>query len=238
MNAQQQEVLDIEPTRRLRHIGARLTVLLALALGIALAPVLATSASATTAVPAPPVVIGPGPQTGGLSGNAPDTVVGASYSYKYASFMALPCTTITKGSLPPGLKFNGPTCTISGKPTTAGTYAFTVSATTRVAATKVSLADTIVVAARKTTITGDAPNGAPAIAYSFTYTTNSPKGCFALVFGSLPPGLTFNAASCTISGTPAQTGTYRFTVYTADFQASVTDTITIAFPTIITHPHP
>ncbi len=84
-----------------------------------------------------------------------------------------------------------------------------------------------------TTITGQAPdmaagNSMVSIYYVYSYKTNSPGGCYGKpTYGSLPPGLAFNAATCTLSGTPTTPGTYRFNLFTANWKAYVADTIVV-----------
>ena len=84
-----------------------------------------------------------------------------------------------------------------------------------------------------TTITGQTPdmvagNSMVSIYYSFSYQTNSPGGCYGTpTYGALPAGLKFNAATCTLSGTPTTPGTYRFNLYTANWKAYVADTIVV-----------
>ena len=132
---------------------------------------------------------------------------------------------ITSGALPPGLTINppltGPSVTISGTPTTQGTFPFTVRVT-----------DTLgQVATRALSITVSLP-GAPQIT-----TTSLPSGTInrtynqavlatgtgALTYsivspgtGTLPPGLTLNPSTGTITGAPTATGTFPFTVRVAD----------------------
>jgi hypothetical protein len=84
-----------------------------------------------------------------------------------------------------------------------------------------------------TTITGQAPdmvagNSAVSIYFSYSYKTNSPGGCYGTpTYGALPPGLKFNAATCTLSGTPTTPGTYRFNLFAANWKAYVADTIVV-----------
>jgi DNA-binding beta-propeller fold protein YncE len=144
--------------------------------------------------------------------------------------------TYTASALPPGLTFDPGTRTISGTPTTPGTTNITVTATDPSGATAT---DTFGLAVANT---NDAPVVANEIAdqtvdedtaYSYTIPANT----FTDVDGdnltyttsALPPGLTFDSASGTISGTPTIPGTTNITVTATDTTgASATDTFALA----------
>ncbi len=63
-----------------------------------------------------------------LQTNAPGGVVGSGYNFASSAYtQGAPVFTITSGSLPPGLNLNGTTGVVTGTPTTAGTFNFTIS---------------------------------------------------------------------------------------------------------------
>lgn len=68
------------------------------------------------------------------------------------------------------------------------------------------------------TITGNPPSGVVGTPYSATITANGGTAplTLSLKTGSLPPGLTFNAATGLISGTPTATGNYSFVLQATD----------------------
>ena len=84
------------------------------------------------------------------------------------------------------------------------------------------------------------PNYAPVgQAYSYTYAASTPPGepnaTFALASGKLPPGLTLNATTGVLSGTPTSSGTFTFVVQTQNaVQRSVSPLtgITTLTPTV------
>src|SRR5271157_245600 len=163
-----------------------------------------------------------------ITGTVPNGTVGVSYS---ASLTVTPSTTaatwsISAGSLPPGL--SGPSGTsfvgmISGTPTAAGTYSFTVQASLagpNAAAILVTQAYTVVIAGPQgspvSISTSSLPDGAIGVAYSQGVTAVGGYGlntyAFALTQGTLPPGLGLNTSSGVIFGTPTTTGLFNFTM--------------------------
>lgn len=122
---------------------------------------------------------------------------------------------IAAGTLPAGLVGNPSTGVISGTPTTAGTKTFTAKFTetgTGLSDTQV-LSITIAAAGAPVIATTTLPNGAVAVPYSATLQTVGNKpGVWARTAGVLPAGLTLNAATGVISGTPTTAGVSNFTV--------------------------
>jgi len=128
---------------------------------------------------------------------------------------------ITAGGLPPGLAINASTGLISGTPTTAGTYDFTVYAKVNADSRSDTKAPGIVVRSPLVVSAGEpfVANRAQAevsVPFDATITATGGFGThtWAVAAGTLPPGLTLvNGA---ISGTPTTAGNYAFI-------ASVTD---------------
>ena len=91
------------------------------------------------------------------------------------------------------------------------------------------------------TFTADSPPSYAPVgkAYSYTYKASTPPGepnaTFALASGQLPPGLTLNATTGVLSGTPTSSGTFTFVVQTQNtVQRSVSPLtgITTVTPTV------
>jgi hypothetical protein len=142
------------------------------------------------------------------------------------------------GSLPPGLSVlpGSGTATITGTPTTAGTYNFTMAAEESPGVNRVERQFSITINPDPalTLSPSSVSDGAVALAYSVTFSVSGGTGPFTFEFlGSQVPGLTFSAATRTLSGVPTTAGTYPF-------QVRVTDSATEASRTnsysLVVHP--
>ena len=129
---------------------------------------------------------------------------------------------IPVGSLPPGLTLGspptGPNISISGTPTTRGTFNFTlrVADTLGQFATR-ALSITVTLPAAPNITTTSLPAGTINQTYNeAVLATGTGTLTWSLSAGSLPPGLNLNATTGTIIGTPTTTGTFPFTVRVAD----------------------
>jgi len=124
---------------------------------------------------------------------------------------------VSGGSLQPGLTLNSSTGLLSGTPTTAGSYAFTVKVTDT-AGGSATQAATVTIAAGPSLANPAPPSGQAAVAYSDALSVTGGTGPFtwAVSSGSLPSGLTLNSSTGVLSGTPAAAGLYTFTVKVTD----------------------
>jgi hypothetical protein len=156
--------------------------------------------------------------------------VGSPYSATLArSGGTSPFTfSITSGSLPPGLTLNTSNGTISGTPTTAGTYTYTAKVVDAYGKSDTTTC-TITVAGQALDLQCGTCGTAKAYkgtAYSATYAVKGGAApfTFSITSGSLPPGLSLNASTGVISGTPTTTGSYTFTAKVVDSKGK-TDTV-------------
>lgn len=182
----------------------------------------------TTSAPQPlSVAVGamPAATVGSSYGANPVSASGGTVPYTYAA-----------GGLPAGLSINPSTGTVSGTPTTAGSYApvFTVTDSLGATASRSgSVTVTAAPAAPPSFVTGATlPTGKLRAAYSTTIqvTGGAPGYTWARIAGSLPPGLTLtgSGASATLSGTPTKQGTFSFTLRVTDSAgASVSRTFSL-----------
>lgn len=107
---------------------------------------------------------------------------------------------------------------ISGTPTTAGGFDLAVTLTDSTGAV-FSRTYTLGVSRAVTITTTSLPDGSPGAPYSATLTGTggSIPFAWAVSAGSLPPGLTLNAATGVINGTPTTQGSFTFTIQVTDF---------------------
>ena len=162
--------------------------------------------------------------------SAPAAKVGVAFNWSpiASGTPATPTVTLKTGSLPTGLTLasaNGGT--LSGTPTTANTYNFTLTATN--SAGSIDLPVTIVVTLVPA-FTGSAPTpGMANKSYTYTFAANFTTPTFTLKTGAFPTGLTQSGTyGATLSGTPSAAGTFTFTMtaafntYTVDQEFSIT----------------
>lgn len=124
---------------------------------------------------------------------------------------------ITSGALPPGLTLTS-SGVLSGTPTAGGTFNFTITATDANSFTA-SRAYSVTIGAPTVTVN---PAAAPAAqvttAYSQTFsaTGGTAPYTYAVTTGTLPAGLSLNASTGVLSGTPTTLGSNTFTVKATD----------------------
>ncbi len=147
--------------------------------------------------------------------------------------------TVSSGLLPPGLTLLGDT--ISGTPTKAGSYTFTVSVTD---ANKLTGTGTVTIDIAWPTLTVAPPTLGKAVAkvpYRVVLTTTGGVApyTYALASGALPPGLSLGSNGV-ISGTPSgPAGDFTFTVGITDANgapATVTYVVHYLAPDIVVGP--
>lgn len=125
---------------------------------------------------------------------------------------------ISSGSLPPGLTLGAsgtPSTSISGTPTTSGTYAFTVMVTDSAGNTDSKAYTITVKAVTFSVLTDSLSDGTMNVAYSASLSATAgvcEPYTWSISSGSLPAGLSIDSSTGKISGTPTVAETATFTV--------------------------
>jgi large repetitive protein len=159
------------------------------------------------------------------------TASGGTAPYTYA---------VTSGAFPAGMSLNPTTGALSGTPTAAGSFNFTVTVTDH-SGSEVMAAYSLTVSAPTITVS-PATLTVPAFgsAYNQTLTASGGTGSYtySVAAGALPAGLALSSAGV-ISGTPTTSGSFNFTVTAKDgdgFTGSKAYSLTVSAPTIMVSP--
>ncbi len=166
-------------------------------------------------------------------------VIGTAFtSYTFAANgTPAPAYSIANGSLPSGLTLSS-AGVLSGTPTAAGSYTFTVQASnTAGSVNSNSITITVSIANQAPSTFSDqipATSGVVGTAFAlYTFVANgTPTPTYSIVSGALPSGLTLSASGV-LSGTPIVAGAYTFTVQASNSAGNVNSnpiTITITPP--------
>ncbi|MGE3434176.1 MAG: putative Ig domain-containing protein, partial [Blastocatellales bacterium] len=157
----------------------------------------------------------------------PNGRVGAAYDQTItlngASVPSENLITVSAGALPPGLRLekqNDSFGLLRGAPTAAGMYRFTITITHILSGCRASRSYTLTITPPCSAITVN-PVGLPAALQgrAFNQTLTATGGAapysFAVTAGALPPGMSLSAGG-SLSGAPAQPGSFPFTVTATD----------------------
>jgi hypothetical protein len=174
-------------------------------------------AMATITVSAPTISVTPTTLTAGTAGTAYGQSLTASGGQSPYSFS----TTLASGALPGGLSLSS-TGAITGRPSAVGSFSFTAAGTDSSTATAVAFTSstvTLVIVAPAIALGPTSlPGGNSGTAYSQTVTASGGMApyTYSVSAGALPTGLSLNAATGVVSGTPSAVNSYSFTVKAAD----------------------
>ncbi len=150
----------------------------------------------------------------------PTPVIGTAYSQTVSgSGGTAPYTfAVVAGSLPTGLSLNTSTGVVSGTPTAGGAYGFTIKATDANTFNASRAYSGTIAAATVVVTPATLPAGQVGVAYSQTASASGGTApyTYTISVGALPTGITLNASTGVISGTPTVANTYNFTVKATD----------------------
>ncbi len=185
----------------------------------------------------------------------PGAVLGTAYSVTFAVSDGPPAPfnwSTNPSALPPGVTLNQSTGTLSGTPTSLGTYNFTVTAFKDATGTSASKNFTLVVSNPAVTLTINNSSPLPSTEVGLTYPTQTitaSGGAPPYTFFSqpdpftpsgLPPGITL-AQDGTLGGVATMDGTFNFTIFVQDSNSnrgSKKFSITVATQLVLTTPSP
>ncbi|MEM3428224.1 MAG: putative Ig domain-containing protein, partial [Nitrososphaerales archaeon] len=147
------------------------------------------------------------------------------------------------GSLPPGLTLS-PSGVLSGTPTTAGPYTFTVKVTDS-ANNYATKSFSITITSNLTITTSSLPNGTVGQSYSVSLSATGGYGSYtwSVISGGLPNGVNLNSSTGQISGTPTNAGPCNVTIQvkdsgnniaTKDFSFTIYSTLSITTTSVPT----
>ncbi|WP_164931844.1 putative Ig domain-containing protein [Dyella sp. M7H15-1] len=172
----------------------------------------------------------------------PNATVGTAYSKTISGAGGTTSGySFSSTTLPAGLSLST-SGVLSGTPTTAGSYSFTVTLSDSVVSVSRTYSSFTVANASISISPSTLPNGTVASAYSQTITASGGTSpyTYAIIAGALPAGLSLNSGSGTISGTPTAGGTFTVTVQATDAGSNTASKTysswTMAAPTITVSP--
>ena len=153
-----------------------------------------------------------------ISGKPPAGQVGNWYSTTFtATGGSGTYTWSDTGTLPPGTSLNTSTGTVSGTPTTAGSFSFTLRATS--GSMFGTARETITIAPNPVFLEPQTMDTGCLYCYydeDVFATGGTTPYSFALIGGSLPPGVSLNTSGGDLEGCATRVGTYSFKIEVTD----------------------
>ena len=194
----------------------------------------AGSQAYTVVVAVPTLAVTPATLPAGIAGNAYSQTLSISGGIA-------PYTVTQTGTLPAGLVFDAGTRTFSGTPTQSGTFAISVTVTDSTGGTAATVTNnyTLTIAAPTLTLTPSTlPAGTAGVAYAQTFVASGGIApyAYAVSAGALPAGISLDAVTGALSGTPTVAGSFNFSVTATDSTTGTAGTITQAYTLEVSAP--
>ena len=144
---------------------------------------------------------------------------GVAYSDTLTAIAGVPPYTwsVSAGALPAGMTLGASSGVLGGTPTVGGTFSFTVQVTDADDETATEAVSLVIAPA--VSLSFPAPrSGKLGVAYSDTLSASGgvPPYAWSVSAGALPAGITLDATSGVLGGTPTVAGTFAFTVMVTD----------------------
>ena len=124
---------------------------------------------------------------------------------------------VSAGSLPAGISLNGSTGAVTGTPTTAGAFSFTLRASNSDGVIDQSFSGSVAAAPTFPPVWSDNTLAAFTVGQSYSdavTATNmsSYSGTYSMSSGALPAGISLNTSTGAVTGTPTSPVSYSFTI--------------------------
>ena len=187
--------------------------------GVASFTIVVTDSTGATASQQYKLTVNPAP-TIATTSPLPAGTINTAYTLTLQSAGGTPPFTwaVTAGALPAGLSLTAATAQIGGTPTTSGVASFTIGITDSNGATASQQYKLTVNPSPAITTASPLPAGTVSASYKLTLqsTGGTPPFTWAVTAGALPAGLSLNAATGQINGTPTTSGVASFTIGITD----------------------
>ncbi|UAY52782.1 putative Ig domain-containing protein [Ferruginibacter albus] len=152
-------------------------------------------------------------------------IIGTAFSYSITASNTP--TSYNATGLPAGLSINTSSGLISGKPTTAGTYNTTITATNAGGTGTKTLSITVSNSLPAAPAISSSATATATVGTSFSYTITASNTPTSYNATGLPTGLSINTSSGVISGTPTTAGSYAVTISATNAGGTGTKTLSI-----------